>query len=226
MLISLTEALQTSFSSSWGPTSHQSHKKFPHHIPQMVGNIKIFPHHIPQMVGEYKKFSPPYYQPLLLLFAMWYSQMIFRKNNFVFFPSNHHVPKSNFDCFPPIKLPQIFSYFAALFSCCWCLITCYCYFCYKVIVYENKVTCIFLNLSTSHIYYYGSILVYSMVPNNSAARLLIFEIFSLPTLPIWTYTLIKIQIIFLPTCLLSIILNFILSNFNTFYSLFSLQLLQ
>ena len=111
---------------------------------------------------------------------MWYSQMIFRKNNFVFFPSNHHVPKSNFDCFPPIKLPQIFSYFAALFSCCWCLITCYCYFCYKVIVYENKVTCIFLNLSTSHIYYYGSILVYSMVPNNSAARLLIFPNFSLP----------------------------------------------
>ena len=148
MLISLTEALQTSFSSSWGPTSHQSHKKFPHHIPPNG--------------GEYKKFPPPYYQPLLLLFAMWYSQMIFRKNNFVFFPSNHHVPKRNFDCFPPpIKLPQIFSYFAALFSCCWCLITCYCYFCYKVIVYENKVTCIFLNLLL-HIFttYYGSILVY------------------------------------------------------------------
>ena len=67
---------------------------------------------------------------------------------------------------------------------------------------------------------------YSMVPNNSAARLLIFEIFSLPTRLIWTYTLIKIQIIFLPTCLLSIILNFVLSNFNAFYSLFSLQLLQ
>ena len=29
---------------------------------------------------------------------------------------------------------------------------------------------------------------YSMVPNNSAARLLIFEIFSLPTRLIWTYT--------------------------------------
>ena len=83
---------------------------------------------------------------------MWYSQMIFRKNNFVFFPSNHHVPKSNFDCFPPIKLPQIFSYFAALFSCCWCLITCYCYFCYKVIVYENKVTCIFLKSINSKNY--------------------------------------------------------------------------
>ena len=49
---------------------------------------------------------------------------------------------------------------------------------------------------------------YSMVPNNSAARLLTFEIFSLPTRLIWIYTLIKIQIIFLPTCLLSIILNF------------------
>ena len=68
--------------------------------------------------------------------------------------------------------------------------------------------------------------MYSMVPNNSAARLLIFEIFSLTTSFIWTYTLIKIQIIFLPKCLLSIISNFVLSNFNNFYSLFSLQLLQ
>ena len=49
---------------------------------------------------------------------------------------------------------------------------------------------------------------YSMVPNNSAARLLIFKIFSLPTRLIWTYTLIKIQIIFLPTCLLSTIFYF------------------
>ena len=146
MLISLTEALQTSFSSSWGPTSHQSHKKFPHHIPPNGGEYKKFSPPYSPNGREYKKFSPPYYQPLLLLFAMWYSQMIFRKNNFVFFPSNHHVPKRNFDCFPPIKLPQISSYFAALFSCCWCLITCYCYFCYKVIVYENKVTCIFWNL--------------------------------------------------------------------------------
>jgi hypothetical protein len=30
------------------------------------------------------------------------------------------------------------------------------------------------------------------VPNNSAARLLIFKIFSLQTWLIWTYTLIKI----------------------------------
>ena len=40
---------------------------------------------------------------------------------------------------------------------------------------------------------------YSKVPNNSAARLLIFKKFSLPTRLIWTYTLIKIQTIFLPT---------------------------
>ena len=44
---------------------------------------------------------------------------------------------------------------------------------------------------------------YSKVPNNSAARLLIFMKFSLPTCLIWTYTLIKIQTIFLPTRLLS-----------------------
>ena len=49
---------------------------------------------------------------------------------------------------------------------------------------------------------------YSMVPNNSAARLLIFKIFSPPTRLIWTYTLIKIQIIFLPTRLLSTIFYF------------------
>ena len=60
---------------------------------------------------------------------------------------------------------------------------------------------------------------YSMVPNNSAARLLIFKIFSLPTRLIWTYTLIKIQIIFLPTRLLSTIFTF-LSIFNGFCSLF------
>ena len=50
--------------------------------------------------------------------------------------------------------------------------------------------------------------MYSMVPNDSAARLLIFKIFSLPTWLIWTYTLIKIQIIFLPTRLLSTIFYF------------------
>ena len=49
---------------------------------------------------------------------------------------------------------------------------------------------------------------YSMVPNNSAARLLISKIFSLPTRLIWTYRLIKIQIIFLSTRLLSTILYF------------------
>ena len=133
MLISLTEALQTSFSSSWGPTSHQSHKKFPHHIPQMVGNIKSFPHHITNRSSSSSQCDT----------RRWSSGKII-----LYF--SHQItmsPKSNFDCFPPpIKLPQIFSYFAALFSCCWCLITCYCYFCYKVIVYENKVTCIFWNL--------------------------------------------------------------------------------
>ena len=51
---------------------------------------------------------------------------------------------------------------------------------------------------------------YSMVPNNSAARLLIFKIFFLPTRLIWTYTLIKIQIIFLPTRLLSTIFYFLI----------------
>ena len=45
--------------------------------------------------------------------------------------------------------------------------------------------------------------IYSKVPNNSAARLLIFKKFTLPTRLIWTYTLIKIQTIFLPTRLLS-----------------------
>ena len=49
---------------------------------------------------------------------------------------------------------------------------------------------------------------YSKVPNNSAARLLIFSDFSLPTRLIWTYTLIKIQKIFLPTRLLSTIFYF------------------
>ena len=41
-----------------------------------------------------------------------------------------------------------------------------------------------------------------MVPNNSAARLLIFLNFSLPTRLIWTYTLIKFQEKILPTLLL------------------------
>ena len=43
---------------------------------------------------------------------------------------------------------------------------------------------------------------YSRVPNNSAARLLIFLNFSLPTRLIWTYTLIKFQEKILPTRLL------------------------
>ena len=34
---------------------------------------------------------------------------------------------------------------------------------------------------------YGMNETYSMVPNNSAARLLTFKIFSLPTLLIWTF---------------------------------------
>ena len=46
---------------------------------------------------------------------------------------------------------------------------------------------------------------YSKVPNNSAARLLIYKIFFYQHGLIWTYTLIKIQIIFLPTRLLSTI---------------------
>ena len=54
----------------------------------------------------------------------------------------------------------------------------------------------------------GQKLTYSMVPNNSAARLLTFKIFSLPTRFIWTYTLIKIQIIILSTRLLSTIFYF------------------
>ena len=41
-----------------------------------------------------------------------------------------------------------------------------------------------------------------MVPNNSAARLLIFLNFSLPTRLIWTYTLIKFWLKILPTRLL------------------------
>jgi|AACY02.4.fsa_nt_gi hypothetical protein len=44
---------------------------------------------------------------------------------------------------------------------------------------------------------------YSRVPNNRAARLLIFLNFSLPTRLIWTYTLIKFQEKILPTRLLS-----------------------
>ena len=66
---------------------------------------------------------------------------------------------------------------------------------------------------------------YSKVPNNSATRLLIFKIFSYQDGLIWTYSLINIQIIFLPTCLLSTIFYF-LSIFNAFCSLFQLQLLQ
>jgi len=43
--------------------------------------------------------------------------MIFRKNNFVFFPSNHHVPKSNFDCFPhPIKIASKYLATSRLYS--------------------------------------------------------------------------------------------------------------
>ena len=44
--------------------------------------------------------------------------------------------------------------------------------------------------------------MYSRVPNNSAARLLIFQNFSLPTRLIWTYTLIKFLEKILPTRLL------------------------
>ena len=43
---------------------------------------------------------------------------------------------------------------------------------------------------------------YSRVPNNRAARLLIFLNFCLPTRLIWTYTLIKFQEKILPTQLL------------------------
>ena len=60
---------------------------------------------------------------------------------------------------------------------------------------------------------------YSKVPNNSAARLLIFSNFSLPTRLIWTYTLIKIQIIFLPTRLLSTIFYFFI-YFQCFFQPF------
>ena len=49
---------------------------------------------------------------------------------------------------------------------------------------------------------------YSRVPNNSAARLLNFKISSYQHGLIWTYTLIKIQIIFLLTRLLSTIFYF------------------
>ena len=56
-----------------------------------------------------------------------------------------------------------------------------------------------------------AICAYSRVPNNSAARLLIFPNFSLPTQLIWTYTLIKFQIIFLPTRLLSTTFYFFIS---------------
>ena len=60
---------------------------------------------------------------------------------------------------------------------------------------------------------------YSKVPNNSTARLLIFKIFSYQHGLIWTYMIIKIQIVFLPTRLLSTILNFF-SIFKAFWSLF------
>ena len=46
---------------------------------------------------------------------------------------------------------------------------------------------------------------YSKVPNNSAARLFIFKVFSYQHALIWTYTVINFSIIFLPTCLLSTI---------------------
>ena len=68
---------------------------------------------------------------------------------------------------------------------------------------------------------------YSKVLNNSAARLLIFKIFSYQPDLIWTYTLIKIQTIFLNlTCLLSTIFYPFLSIFNAFCSLVLLELLQ
>ena len=65
-----------------------------------------------------------------------------------------------------------------------------------------------------------------MVPNNSAARLFIFKVFSLPTRLIWTYTVINFSIIFLPTCLLSTIFYYfflfsilfiIIFHYNWFY---------
>ena len=66
---------------------------------------------------------------------------------------------------------------------------------------RNYFTVVFFgrgNLATLYI----SITTYSRVPNNSAARLLIFPNFSLPTRLIWTYTLIKFQEKILPTRLL------------------------
>ena len=58
-----------------------------------------------------------------------------------------------------------------------------------------------------------------MVPNNSAARLFIFLNFSLPTRLIWTYTVIKFQIICLPTRLLSTIF-YIFSIFSMLFCYF------
>ena len=68
--------------------------------------------------------------------------------------------------------------------------------------------------------------IYFMVLNNSAARLFIFKVFSLPTRLIWTYTVINFSKIFPPTCLLSTIVYSFFSFLNTFYGYFSLQLIQ
>ena len=59
-----------------------------------------------------------------------------------------------------------------------------------------------------------------MVPNNSAACLLIFKIFSLPTWLIWTFTVIKFQIMCLPTCLLSTTYFTFTSYFHAFQLVF------
>ena len=72
---------------------------------------------------------------------------------------------------------------------------------------QKKIRSYFVELDVGSFYFQLNHLrweyTYSKVPNNSAARLLIFKKFSLPTRLIWTYTLIKIQTIFLPTRLLS-----------------------
>ena len=75
-----------------------------------------------------------------------------------------------------------------------------------------------LNMITTYSYqFYGHLYksMYSRVPNNSAARLLIFLNFSLPTRLIWTYTLIKFHEKILPTRLLC-------TTFYFFYLVFML----
>ena len=64
-----------------------------------------------------------------------------------------------------------------------------------------------------------------LIPKYSKVCLLIFKVFSYQHGLIWTYTLIKIQIIFLPTCLLSTIFYFFYLLSMLFTAIFSLQLL-